>query len=111
MPMSRTQEKLFDFRSPPVNGKRIRQARELRGLTQVALADALEIDQTMLAHIERGTKTTCLKLLQALSVELGFPVSFFRQIDSPEFPAGSLLFRSKAGIGILRRLLFREQLS
>jgi Zn-dependent peptidase ImmA (M78 family)/DNA-binding XRE family transcriptional regulator len=97
--VNRTQEKLFEFRSPPVNGKRIRQARELRGLTQVALADALGIDQTMIAHIERGTKQPASELLEALAVELEFPVSFFRQTDAPEFPAGSLLFRSKAGIG------------
>ncbi|MBA3914900.1 MAG: XRE family transcriptional regulator [Acidobacteriales bacterium] len=90
---------MFEFRSPPVNGKRIRQARELGGMTQTVLADALGIDQTMIAHLERGTKQPAFELLEALSVELGFPVSFFCQTDAPEFPAGSLLFRSKAGIG------------
>jgi Zn-dependent peptidase ImmA (M78 family)/transcriptional regulator with XRE-family HTH domain len=93
------QEKLFEFRSPPVNGKRVRQARELHGLTQVALAEALGIDQTMIAHIERGTKQPASELLEALSVELGLPVPFFRRMDAPEFPVGSLLFRAKAGIG------------
>src|ERR1700730_13741978 len=93
------QEKLFEFRLPPINGKRVRQARELRGMTQVALADALGIDQTMIAHIERGTKQPASELLEALSVELGLPIPLFRRMDAPEFPTGSLLFRSKAGIG------------
>ena len=97
--MTRMQEKLFEFRLPPINGKRVRQARELRGMTQVALADALGIDQTMIAHIERGTKQPASELLEALSVELGLPIPLFRRMDAPEFPTGSLLFRSKAGIG------------
>jgi len=93
------QDKLFELRQGPVNGRRVRQARELRGLTQAALSEALGIDQTMVAHIERGTKQPSNELLDALSTELHFPQTFFRQGSPPEFPKGSLLFRSKSGIG------------
>jgi Zn-dependent peptidase ImmA (M78 family)/DNA-binding XRE family transcriptional regulator len=93
------QEKLFELRQAPINGRRVRQGRELRGLTQAALSEALGIDQTMVAHIERGTKQPSDELLDALSTELHLPASFFRQGSPPEFPKGSLLFRSKSGIG------------
>jgi Zn-dependent peptidase ImmA (M78 family)/transcriptional regulator with XRE-family HTH domain len=90
---------LFELQRSPVNGRRVRQARELAGLTQSALADALGVDQTMIAHIERGTKQPSAELLDGLSTELHFPPGFFWQQNSPEFPKGSLLFRSKSGIG------------
>lgn len=93
------QEKLFELQQVPINGRRVRQGRELRGLTQAVLSEALGIDQTMVAHIERGTKQPSDELLVALSTELHLPASFFRQCSPPEFPKGSLLFRSKSGIG------------
>jgi Zn-dependent peptidase ImmA (M78 family)/DNA-binding XRE family transcriptional regulator len=93
------QEKLFELRQVPINGRRVRQGRELRGLTQAVLSEALGIDQAMVAHIERGTKQPGDELLDALSTELNLPVTFFRQGSPPEFPKGSLLFRSKSGIG------------
>jgi|ERR1700674_1069508 len=93
------QEKLFELQQVPINGRRVRQGRELRGLTQAVLSEALGIDQTMVAHIERGTKQPSDELLVALSTELHLPASFFRQGSPPEFPKGSLLFRSKSGIG------------
>lgn len=89
----------LEFRQDTVNGRRVRQARELRALTQGALADALGVDQTMIAHIERGTKMPGPDLLDGLADELQLPVSFFRQSDPPQFPKGSLLFRSKSGVG------------
>jgi Zn-dependent peptidase ImmA (M78 family)/transcriptional regulator with XRE-family HTH domain len=93
------QEKLFEIRHVPVNGDRVRLARELAGLTQAALCEALGVDQTMVAHIERGKKQPSEELLAAISAELRQPTSFFRQGSPPDFPRGSLLFRSKSGIG------------
>lgn len=85
--------------SRAVNGQRLRQARELRGLTQTALADLMSIDQTMVAHIERGMKQPSTEVLEHLAAELELPESFFHQSEPPEFPRGSLLFRSKSGVG------------
>lgn len=93
------QEKLFEIRQVPVNGERVRLARELAGLTQSSLCEALGVDQAMIAHIERGKKQPGDELLAAISTELRQPTSFFRQGTPPEFPRGSLLFRSKSGIG------------
>jgi Zn-dependent peptidase ImmA (M78 family)/DNA-binding XRE family transcriptional regulator len=93
------QETLFEIRLTPLNGRRLRQARELLGLTQQAVSEAVGVDQTMVAHMERGTKQPSADLLEALSSELHMPSAFFRQPNPPEFPRGSLLFRAKAGIG------------
>jgi Zn-dependent peptidase ImmA (M78 family)/transcriptional regulator with XRE-family HTH domain len=93
------QDSLFEIRMPLVNGSRVKQARELRGFTQASLADELYIDQTMIAHIERGRKQPTADLLEILAQLLDFPTSFFRQADCLEMPKGSLLFRSKAIVG------------
>src|SRR5271155_4224940 len=92
-------EGAFELHFNPVNGQRVRQARELRGLTQTALAELLGIDQTMVAHMERGTKQPSAEVLEHLASELQLSEDFFRQANSPEFPTGSLLFRAKSGIG------------
>lgn len=93
------QESLFEKRSPLVNGARVKQGRELSGFTQAALANEIYVDQTMIAHIERGTKQPTSELLEAIANILKLPLSFFRQPDCLEMPKGSLLFRSKAVIG------------
>jgi Zn-dependent peptidase ImmA (M78 family)/DNA-binding XRE family transcriptional regulator len=93
------QDSLFEVRAPLINGSRVKQARELRGLTQASLADALYVDQTMIAHIERGTKQPTSDLLSVMADLLDMPIDFFRQGDPVEMKKGSLLFRSKAVIG------------
>lgn len=90
---------LFEPGHNPVNGERVRQGREARALTQSALADAIGVDQTMIAHIERGNKQPTWELLRAIAAELGFPPTFFQQTSGPDLPQGTLLFRAKAGIG------------
>ncbi|WP_433975258.1 helix-turn-helix domain-containing protein [Tunturiibacter lichenicola] len=93
------QDSLFEIKLPLVNGSRVKQARELLGLTQASLAEAVYVDQTMIAHIERGNKQPTADLLDTMAELLGFPPAFFRQQDCVEMSKGSLLFRSKAVIG------------
>src|SRR5580698_1469490 len=90
---------LFEIPSTPVNGQRVCLARELRSLTQAALGEILGIDQTMVAHIERGTKQPNSELLEAIATVLRLPPNFFRQPSPPDLPKGTLLFRAKAGLG------------
>ena len=99
------QKNFFQIDQVPVNGERIKLARESRGLTQAALADAVGIDQTMIAHIERGTKQPGIELLGTLSYELEFSEQFFRLPNAARFERGSLLFRARAGVG--KRILSR----
>jgi Zn-dependent peptidase ImmA (M78 family)/DNA-binding XRE family transcriptional regulator len=76
-------------------GDRVRQAREVRGLTQTELAEHLRVGQYVIARIEAGVHQPDASFLDALSLRLGFPPAFFRQEPRTEFPLGSLLFRSR----------------
>ena len=64
-------------------GERIRQARELRGLTQVALAKALQINQSAIAHIEGGRNEATEEYIKAVAFQTGFPPAFFKQGEAP----------------------------
>lgn len=89
-----------------VNGDRVKQAREINGLTQAELAERIGYSQATIAHLERNSTQLLLqpseKIVQAIALQTGFPLQFFYQEAGPEFPLGSLLFRSR------RSLLTRE---
>lgn len=90
-----------------VNGDRIKQAREIKGLTQAELADYIGYSQATIAHLERNSRQLLFQpsesIIEAIAFQTGFPVPFFYQDSGPEFPLGSLLFRSR------RSLLKREE--
>lgn len=75
-------------------GERIRQARELKGLTQSQLADQLDVTQSFVAQVEGGRSNPPEEFMNKLVFRLGFPISFFEQPPSDDFPVGSLLFRA-----------------
>jgi len=77
-----------------ISGDRVKQVRELLGLTQTQLADQLEVDQSAIGHVEAGRMQPSDAVVERLSMRTGFPVAFFLQAPPPEFPMGSLLFRS-----------------
>ncbi len=81
-----------------INGNRIRQARELLRLTQAELAGEVGIAQPTIAHIEGGFFQPSQSVVEAIATRLGFPMSFFERADPPNFPLGSLLFRSHRSI-------------
>lgn len=97
------------------NGDRIRQAREILGLTQAELAEAVKVNQSTIARLENNAIEAAEDaIIQAIAFRTGFPVAFFRQESGPDFPLGSLLFRKrrtlisldKAKIRQLARLIF-----
>lgn len=81
-----------------VNGNRIRQARELKGLTQLELANAVGTVQAIIAQYESGRYQPQGETIEEIAHHLGFPVAFFSKPDPPDFPLGSLLFRAHAKI-------------
>jgi Zn-dependent peptidase ImmA (M78 family)/DNA-binding XRE family transcriptional regulator len=81
-----------------INGFRIRQVRELRGLTQTELAESVGVTQTMIAYFESGRSEPTEKTLDAIALKTGFPPSFFKQETITNFPLGSLLFRAHTSI-------------
>lgn len=82
-----------------ISGERVKQARELREWTQIELAKRLGVNQSTVASIENGRLTPSVELLEAVSLQVGFPPSFFRQDPSDDFPLGSLLlFRARVSV-------------
>ncbi len=86
-----------------INGERIRQAREMRALTQTALADMVGVSQPYIAQVESGYLQPSKEVLEAIALRLGFPPAFFRQESSTTFPEGSLLFRARRSITATQR--------
>lgn len=77
-----------------IHGDRVRQARELRGLTQTTLAEGVGLKQAAIAHIETGRSQPSEDVFRRIALQTGFPVSFFEQGPPPQFSPGSLLFRA-----------------
>ena len=81
-----------------INGDRIKQARELRGLTQAELAERIEINRGALTHYEAGRYEPPDDVLDAIVQATEFPLAFFQQVMMIEFPLGSLLFRARSSM-------------
>lgn len=81
-----------------INGERIRQAREYRGLTQVELAELIGLDQSAVAHLESGRFQVSRSALETIALRTGFPIAFFSQETAPDFPLGTLQYRSHAAL-------------
>ncbi|HEV8238118.1 MAG TPA: XRE family transcriptional regulator [Thermoanaerobaculia bacterium] len=76
-----------------VNGERVKQAREIRALTQGELAERIGVSQPTISLIEQGAQQPSEGVLQALVLATGFPVGFFQKGKGPDFPSGSMLYR------------------
>ena len=82
-----------------MSGERLRQARELAGLTQSQLADNVGTVQSAVAQIEAGLFIPSDALLQSIAMQTGFDVQYLRKEAPPaEFPMGSLLYRSMSKV-------------
>jgi Zn-dependent peptidase ImmA (M78 family)/DNA-binding XRE family transcriptional regulator len=86
-----------------INGERIKQVRELRGLTQKEFAQSIGVHQSEIAQIETGRITPGDDIVQQIAFKVGFPLSFFKQPTSIDFPLGSLLYRARASITLKER--------
>jgi len=86
-----------------INGERVRQVRELKGLTQTEFATHLRINQSAVAQIESGRIAPSDQVLQRIILTTGFPMSFFKQSAPVDFPLGSLLFRARATVSARER--------
>ena len=79
-----------------ISGERVRQARELRGMTQSGLARGIGVHQSTITLVESERQEPSPDLLGQIAFQTGFPPAFFRLPAPAEFPLGSLLFRSRA---------------
>ena len=81
-----------------IDGKRVRQVREFRGWTQTELAEKLSVTQGFVAKVENGSANAPEPFIIALVFQSGFSTAFFQRPAESDFPLGSLLFRSRAGM-------------
>ena len=79
-------------------GEKIRQAREVRGLTQQELADKIKKSKAIIAQVEGGFKLASDDLLASIADATEFPISFFSEPIHAEFPIPDLFFRSRSSI-------------
>ena len=56
-------------------GRRIRQLRQSKGLSQEALAFEAELDRTYVSGIERGVRNVSLRNIEVLAYALGVSLS------------------------------------
>src|SRR4051794_18378191 len=78
-------------------GSRVRQARELRGLTQSNLADVCGVAQPYVAAVETGAKPASESFLKQAAAATCFPVAYFTE-PAVDLGPGSLLFRARASM-------------
>lgn len=81
-----------------IYGERIRQARELQGITQTELAKRIGINQSAISQIEKDEFIPSPDLLKAITKETGFLLSFLERESVNNFPKGSLNFRAKRAL-------------
>lgn len=85
-----------------INGDRIRQAREISGLTQADLGFKVGVSQSAIAQLESNSNQLIFapseSTVEAIAFHTRFPKSFFYQDSAPEFPLGSLLYRHRSSL-------------
>ena len=91
-----------------ISGERVKQAREIRGLTQAELARLVGVNQSNIARVENGALAASEALGSSIALHTDFPRLFFEQSSGPEFPLGSLLFRRKSRLKSADRSLVRQ---
>jgi Zn-dependent peptidase ImmA (M78 family)/transcriptional regulator with XRE-family HTH domain len=97
-----------ESRTRMVNGLRVKQARELRKLTQTELARRVGVAQSTIAKMEVNVRDWPDELVEAIAIQTGFPVSFFHQGLGPEFSLGTLLFRCRASLSAADKTRLRQ---
>src|SRR5215470_6918722 len=91
-----------------INGLRVKQAREIRKLTQTELARRIGEHQSVIGKMETDVREWSDEIIQSIALVLSFPVSFFKQGIGPEFPSGSLLFRCRADLPANEKTRIRQ---
>jgi Zn-dependent peptidase ImmA (M78 family)/predicted transcriptional regulator len=76
-------------------GERIKSVRQLFGISQVELAEAASVSQSLISQVENGTREASEELIQAIAQATATPRSFFDMMP-PDIPFGTLRFRKLA---------------
>lgn len=81
--------------TPGFQAERLVEARDSRGLTQVALADLINRTSSSISRWEAGDQSPEPEAMEALAKAMNLPVSFFLRVQ-PEHGPAPMFFRSMA---------------
>jgi Zn-dependent peptidase ImmA (M78 family)/DNA-binding XRE family transcriptional regulator len=81
--------------TPRYYGQRLAALRHICGLTQTTLAQQLNVTQSFLSQVERGSRPAPDSLIVRASGDFGFPIAFFSVRPTP-LEAGPITFRKTA---------------
>jgi len=81
-----------------IYGERVKQARELRGLTQTELSRQVKVTQGRIAQIEGEFRDVADSLISEIAYRTDLPLSYFSRPPENWLSAGSLLFRARTSI-------------
>ena len=81
-----------------IYGESIKQARELRGLTQTELAKRIKVTQGRIAQIEGEFREIAGSILAEIAYHTQLPTSYFSRAPENWLSPGSLLFRARTSI-------------
>jgi Zn-dependent peptidase ImmA (M78 family)/DNA-binding XRE family transcriptional regulator len=90
------------------NGDRVKQVREIKGWTQKELASRIGVKQTTISQVESGVLQASDEIIQRIVLQSGFPLSFFKQSNTTDFPLGSLLYRARSSMTLRTRSRARQ---
>ncbi len=88
--------------TPGFQGTRLVEARDSRGLTQVALADLVGKASSSISRWEAGDQTPELEALEKLARALNVPAAFFLRVQPAHGPA-PMFYRSMASTSQVQR--------
>ena len=88
---------MISRREPQPNGYRIKQARQIRGLSAGELAEWCGITERDLMRVEAKLAACERTTIERIAMKLGWPLAFFYQQDPPEFGEGSLAWHNGHG--------------
>ena len=91
--------------------ERIRQARELKRLTQTQLAAAVGVNQSTIAHFETGRAFPSPGVIELIAFETGVKPEFFERTPVTPIQQGSLAYRSRSSVSAGERDQARQYLA
>ncbi|MCX6380423.1 MAG: XRE family transcriptional regulator [Armatimonadetes bacterium] len=75
---------------------RLTAARERRGMTKKAVAEAISVSAPYMTALESGAETPTMEMVSCLSFALRFPIGWFYANPIEELPPQSISFRSRS---------------
>lgn len=98
--MNQTEKVMMNQIKTIIYSERIEQARRIAGFTQKQLAEKIGVNQSEIAHYEKGRAVPPDGVLAQIAETTGFTPKFFTLAPLCEFPKGSLSYRAAKSVTV-----------